>query len=361
MPKSAIVTTIRNTGASLLTFLDYHLHIGFDHIFIFCDDPNDAALPLIPRSPQISVCLNDETLRAKWQNTPIFQQEKYLKTYLDEEVMARQILNTAVAIEIAQQKGFDWLLHIDADELFYLHSKTVPAHFQELDDKEIKHITYLNLECAPELSNGDNFFEEVTLFKTNESLLPGEKYPERQKTLEEWKPQWAPNLFHFYNNGKSAVRLAKGVQPSGVHDFSFSEGRMIFYRLKRRIAKTKWGGKLIDIKKLPASGRKSVVSKNPLILHYACANFDAFWRKYATLGKFSDKWFDRSSIEEKIGKFHLKSRDVVAKDNKEEALDFYNYHVVISEKETIQQLQEMNMLQRINEPAKMINGLRRSG
>ena len=37
--RAAIVTTLRNTESVLASFLDYHLSIGFDHVFLFFDDP----------------------------------------------------------------------------------------------------------------------------------------------------------------------------------------------------------------------------------------------------------------------------------------------------------------------------------
>ena len=42
--RAAIVTTLRNADAVLDDFIAHHLAAGFEHIFLFFDDPRDPGL-----------------------------------------------------------------------------------------------------------------------------------------------------------------------------------------------------------------------------------------------------------------------------------------------------------------------------
>lgn len=42
--KVAIVTTCKGGGETTVSWMAYHLEAGFDHLFMFFDDPNDPAL-----------------------------------------------------------------------------------------------------------------------------------------------------------------------------------------------------------------------------------------------------------------------------------------------------------------------------
>jgi hypothetical protein len=53
----AIVTTCRGAGHTIRSWINYHLHIGFDHLFLFFDDPNDEAIQYIDY-PNDKVCVS---------------------------------------------------------------------------------------------------------------------------------------------------------------------------------------------------------------------------------------------------------------------------------------------------------------
>jgi len=69
------------------------------------------------------------------------------------------------------------------------------------------------------------------------------------------------------------------------------------------------------------------------VLHYACCGFDAFWTKYATLGRFADRWWGEHDIASAIGWFHLDARDVVMSGNREDARNFYRERCVLADPE----------------------------
>ena len=68
---AAIVTTLRNAGKSLDSFIAYHLACGFSRLFLFFDDPLDPDLPRVAGHPAITAIPYDAALRRGWENLPV--------------------------------------------------------------------------------------------------------------------------------------------------------------------------------------------------------------------------------------------------------------------------------------------------
>ena len=62
----AIVTTLKQPGPSLASFLRYHLAIGFSRIFLFFDDPSDPYIEMARKFRHVRIIKNDAHLRRKW-------------------------------------------------------------------------------------------------------------------------------------------------------------------------------------------------------------------------------------------------------------------------------------------------------
>lgn len=318
---AAIVTTLRDAGAVIDSFVAYHLAIGFDHLFLFFDDPADPNLPRLAAHPRITALAHDAALRRQWQSLP-----EYLAQgpFIDREVMARQVLNVGIAMELARREGLDWLLHIDADELFHAPDSSLADHFASADAQSADTIVYPNFEAVPESDDIGDAFREVDLFKVSPALGPGPFTPEGAQLLRA-TPQMPQELFfHFYSNGKSAVRLgARDARPDGVHRF-FGSG---------------------------------VTMHEAFILHYACCGFEAFWTKYRTLGGFSDRWHEKDDIRRAIGPLHLDARDVVATGSRERARHFYRQRIAIQDPERAEALIRHGVLMRIPGPRQLLGSL----
>lgn len=240
--------------------------------------------------------------------------------------MARQVLNAALAMDMARSQGLDWLLHIDADELFFSMKRPAPEHFFEALSQPFDTLSYQNLEAVPEKTDIADPFREVDLFKTPPQAGQDD---DAIRLLLASTPQIPPKRYHFYANGKSAVRLAAhGLRPDGVHRFAGPQAR---------------------------AGN----SPDAYILHYACCGFDAFWRKYALLGKFADLWMDSIDIRSSIGPLHLDARDVVARGDRDAALDFYRRRIAIEDCELVRTLQQHRILARISQPRKLLQNIAR--
>jgi hypothetical protein len=321
---AAIVTTLRDAGDSLDSFVAWHLAIGFDRIFLFFDDPRDPDMARLAGRPHVTTIAHDDALRDAWKALPEYAAFGH---FADREVMARQVLNVGIAMAMARREGLAWLLHIDADELFFSPNHSVAQLFTLSAAQDT--IQFPNFEAVPETDAIGDAFCAVDLFKIPPSLNPGPTTPAGFALLQETPQLPADFHFHFYSNGKSAVRLGAGnVRPTGVHSFA-------------RIG----GGTLTTP---PAA----------YILHYACCGFDAFWKKYRRLGAFEDRWFGRDDIRAGIGPLHLDARDIVATGDRDAARAFYRRRVAIEDPARAEALIGHGILLRIAEPRRLLASIR---
>ncbi|MDN5217507.1 glycosyltransferase family 2 protein [Fulvivirgaceae bacterium BMA12] len=295
-PKVAIVTTLINAGPVLEYFINYHLRIGFNHLFLFFDDPNDSAIRIARQYDAVTVICKDEKLLRRWRKTRLYQRNSAYHKFVHTEVMARQLLNVEIAVQMALKKNISWLLHIDVDELFYSPHMSVQEHFLSLSGK--RSVTYLNHEAVPEAIEIQNYFSEVSLFKKNTSVLDLSQIAFINKQVAF---NFGAKYFLYYSAGKSAAQVNENLFPVSVHAFydDFEH-----------------------------------ISTDPVILHYPVCGFKHFWDKYRTLGDFSDKWFDEISIGNNVP-FHLQARNEIYKNDQQSALSFYRKYIMLDNEEFI--------------------------
>jgi hypothetical protein len=334
-PRTGVVTTLINADKVVNSFIKYHHRIGFDHIYLFFDDPYDRTIGRLNGVKGVTVVVNDRHLQQAWKNTRLYKVKTEYHPYIQVEAMSRQMLNMAIACEMAVNDRIDWLLHIDIDELFYLPDQTVQDHFTMLTRNNIPCCHYSNYEGVPEKFDIDDFFKEVTLFKRNP-----EHYSFRLQSR--YKNHYKDDFFNYYKIGKMAAQVDKIDIPL-LHEVIVKEEkkRLVSYWYERKVKV----GTLI--KRLYTSGSVQF----PVILHYPICGFVHFIDKYRTLGNFEDKWFG----ERDILPFHKKSRDIVRGGNIEATKDFFRKHVMMDEGR-IRELQKEGFLIRVDEPLKLING-----
>jgi len=328
--KVAIVATVRNIGPPLLSFIRYHLAIGFDHLFLFFDDPEDPSIADALTFDRVTVIQHDEVLREKWKKVKLYAS---LAEFIELEVMARQQLNAEVAIQLALERQFDWILHLDGDELFYSPHQTVAGHFESLRARNIQVVEYFNYEAIPERVDIHDYFVEATLFKQNLLGMSAQWLDEKKRKLLLSIPQLTDRFFLFYMGIKSSARLSDSVVPAGPHEFHILKD-----------------GRTMRIMKSAGIDRE----KAPMILHYPCCGLEHLWNKYVTLGTFGDKWYGKVDIANTVP-FHLKARDVVARGDKQAAREFYEQQVVISDESQVRQLIAEGLCRRIHEPSRLIS------
>ena len=204
-----IASTMRGAEKVIDSFIIYHRAVGFDHLFLFFDDPADPALDRARRHDAVTIIPTDDRLRQRWQASTLFAAR------FTDEIMGRQTLNLEIAIDMAAEQGLDWLLHIDQDELFFSARQSVQDHFADLTVRNIDCAMYPNHEAVPERIDVVDFFKEVTLFKKGARAQDGAMFTDRQQALLAAIPQLGAGFFHFYAGVKSAARVLS-TAPGGA-------------------------------------------------------------------------------------------------------------------------------------------------
>jgi hypothetical protein len=314
--------------------------MGFSKLFLFFDDPTDPSIAKAGKYDGVVIIKNDARLRRRWKETNIASTNSYVYAFRKSEPSVRQELNVEIAIRLALNSNIDWLLHIDCDELFYTFHGNAPEHFQSLSDRGIGNVIYANYEAIPETIDVQDYFKVVTLFKRNFELLPHLSLSRRQTKVVERISQLPDRFFLGYANGKSAARINNRLLPDGVH------------RFRSKKAGPSRGASQSE---RPALG--PLICRDAVILHYLCCGFDNFWSKYKTLGAFADLWFKQVDIAKTIGSFHIESRDIISRNSRKVAREFYRNRVVIN-KTSARRLIEADIACRVKEPAKLLRRLR---
>jgi hypothetical protein len=241
----AIATTVLHPGPLLPVWLDYHLR-WVQHIMVYMDDAEER--------PEFERLCEDRpvTLLAGSQVEPQMTPESRL--------ICRQVENMEHAIEHLTELGFTWLLHIDMDELLY--GPLVDSRAWATDPG-VGLVTFTNHEALPVDFETQDPFRDCEYFWVNGV--------DRNAN------------FLAYGNGKSAVRLGRGVEPRGPHSFAGHAGRA-------------WAP--------PAD--------EAMVLHYPYPSYGRWLRKFQHYGRFPEYWFgDRWAGM--ILDFMRRSRDEVQK------------------------------------------------
>jgi hypothetical protein len=323
----AIVSTVRDAGAVLDSFIRYHQAIGFEYIFLYFDDPQDPFVEKLVDYSNVVGILHDAKLRARWRKLRHWQD---MRGHIDTEVMARQVLNCEHATSLAAAAGCDWLLHIDSDEAFACTSGTAPMLFTELTDQGFDLARFMNFEALPEQAEAVDYFRDVTLFKVNPMLRGKLRYSSQQIGVIAQARFPQGDHFNLYGNGKAAGKINRSLVPANVHRF---ERRGLFGR------------------KLEPKG--TIVGDNAVILHYANCGMQQFMTKYKTLGNFQDKWFG----EQDVINFHREARNVCATGDEEAMQRFFHERVMLHPQENLELLLKEGVLARIDAPANLLRQL----
>ena len=231
---NAVTATYDNVSIWLADWIAHHKRY-FKHMFIWVDDPEELELAKSFEEERVSVNLGNQLSHESNSAQAMFRAEQ----------------NTTSAIELATKRGFDWLLHIDSDELFVCNNPNIWNN--PMAGLQI----FANHECCPVWS-ADSPLTQVKNFKINGKMD-----------------------FLLYGNGKSAVRCHEGVAANGPHLFKSYPG-------------------------------EKIAQPYGFILHFACCTFDIWFKKYNKLGAFSNFWWDDPDMPITFD-FHKASRDTIMK------------------------------------------------
>jgi hypothetical protein len=177
-------------------FVNYHLNIGIDEIILFFDDPLDTAIDVFSQYQNVStIACTSEYWFKKSGNTPSVFGDK-------------QITNVNQGVQIAIEKGCDWIVHIDSDELI---NPSTNIKFI-LANCSADALRFSLLEASSEKENYDNIFA-ATLFKEPSS---GRKQT-IAKFLGCFHALYENEYFRGHTASKMAIHVSTKIQMYGVH------------------------------------------------------------------------------------------------------------------------------------------------
>lgn len=269
--RAAIVTTVKDFAALAESWCAYHLAVGFAHLYIYFDDADELkSVDLGSRFPadQVTCIPHDAQLRAAWAHLP---KAAAILPYAASEVQTRQKLNACHAMAQAVKRQLDWLLHIDADELFDPGlAGSATTHFANLSQRGVSTFCYMNFEAVPESHAIRDPFRDVTLFKRSLEIV--EHTPEAVEAVGMWQHRVADSFFYYYDNGKAAARVHPASAPLSVHEWlpGSADGMQHWYSNLRDC----WPGRG------PLGKVVQHLACDARILHYPCYSYEALWVRW---------------------------------------------------------------------------------
>ena len=249
--KICSVSTIKAPLDETLEWVNYHLNLGIDHMYICFDNPKDKAIKKLEKNDKVTCIKCDEN--HLWHLIPpggklsdVNHQEKLE-------------FNAWFVFKLIQDKDYDWMFaHLDSDELMYVKGDL--KDFLSKIKKEIEVICLLPLDSVPEKDYYKSAFQEVTLFR-NLGKIARFYYPHKkllQKVIPFIKKEegnLAGVYFRGHAAGKSIVRTNvkidrfTGHRPIGkegvelVQEFTSRANVLHFNACGFDVWKSKWLGK----------------------------------------------------------------------------------------------------------------------
>lgn len=207
----SIVTTVRTPREVLDRFLQYHLALGADRIFLYFDDP---AMAWLYDDPRIEVTVCDDVY---WSTRK-----------RGARVVGRQVTNGS---EAKARTRSEWLLHIDADELLWCAGNVSDAPAAVPADMDSVHVHNVEAVYTSEPTGSTAF--GTTLFKTQVKPGPG-GMPTRlvERVYGDLARLTRKGLFGHVH-GKSFVRVAGRAEVSIHAPSTTGAGRRLGYRTRR--------------------------------------------------------------------------------------------------------------------------------
>ena len=294
--RAGIVCTQYGAGHGLDAWCRHHLDLGFNHIVLIFDRMEDEAeqahaarLKQQFGREKLTLWSGTSVARERWFGHGDEEVNQHLLKFAGYKtaswsVASRQCLNAGSALIAARDEGLggaplDWLVHLDADEYFYLHGSSrgggdVKQHFEAAESAGLSCLRYVNHEILvsppgqADLPQTDfpqadflqaDFlqadFLQAVLFKKNPLLAAAgfgsvgwHQFATDLKMLQTCKRPY----FNGYFNGKSAVAVRAGRSAAGVHGWHLQSDNPMSTSL--------WAG--------------------PSILHFHCPHATAFVKKY---------------------------------------------------------------------------------
>ncbi|KAL1498754.1 hypothetical protein AB1Y20_014064 [Prymnesium parvum] len=341
---------MRFTASSIDSFICYYLHLGFEAIFIYADDPHDPLVGIARRYPaeRVSVIPRDAALEREYPSLPSWRR---LALFAPTEVQARQQLHCEHCMAACAARGLDWLLHVDSDELLWLprRAAALQHHLRHLSSRGALLFTYRNLEAVPERIECSDPFRELSLLKQHPSQLDAAA-PRVAAAMAYWEERGGGEFFRFYSNGKSIARVGRGVRVcASVHEWelpSEAGGAHGGFTNNPRLRLSNY---------IPH--QRVVVDEacGGVILHFPVCSFAAFWAKrWAALGYASPNHRFRGAT----GGFDQQAHALALRERRAEAEALYRRAMMIESEAEVARQVGAGVCVRMSELAPFVEGAR---
>ncbi len=239
-----MVTTLKADLDRVKQFVAYHRHLGVDEMMLFFDDPTDPAIGEIQHRPGVTAIACDEQY---WRD---------LEGSRPDVVQARQVANVNSVLRTRRDE-FDWLIHIDSDEL--VHAPQGLAKTLKDEGAELSLLQMPVLEAIPADPDDEDPFRSTRLFRRHRPKLA-----EQARQLGAASGFRGRTFLRGHAEGKPVVHLDGTVTRMKIHRaIEYDEARF-----------------------------KRGVSSNIRVLHYDAGSFRdwcAKWRNRGGFGKAAHK------------------------------------------------------------------------
>ncbi len=204
-----MTSTVRAPVKDTLAFAWYHLNVAIDHVFLFLDDPGDPATPELSKSDRITCIPCDG---AHWRSTG---------SPRPGVIEDRQRANANVALDRVREWGFDWIIHVDSDELIHPGRNLREV----LDEVPVRFgaVRFQLMEAVPKTLECDLAFTDMSLFRVQVD-------PTREEAAREAGCSEAfvhGRYLRGHKSSKVAVRTELDVLDLGIHKPSLRSGKVL--------------------------------------------------------------------------------------------------------------------------------------
>ncbi|CAE8600224.1 unnamed protein product [Polarella glacialis] len=214
----AVSCMLRGASENVIdSFVRFHWVTGWNHVFLFFDDPDDPgirhakALEDYSRSKNMAGAgLSVHRMDAEWWDRAKSKSRYYLRREKNDmyegvckkqdahgDLDSRKVIVMDQAILEAHEMGIDWFVHLDIDECVYVPrmQECSSRRFFGSKERNIEAVRLWNHEAIPEETECQDWFRDCTLFQLNRFHCRGFKPPReydqmlRQREGRELEPE----------------------------------------------------------------------------------------------------------------------------------------------------------------------------
>ena len=292
--KIAITTTLKAPKSITSSFINYHLNIGIDHLYLFFDNPNDPSIPIYVNHPNITVirCTAEHWKRVGCNKTS--------------DIEIRQTLNADLAFSLSKQSNIDWIAHIDVDELIYTEKQSIKSILSKLTNSSVSFLSLPPFEAIPKNIKTPNPFTEINTFKVLKHKNSIQETGEASEKLN--SVLFLNEYFRGHTGGKSFTKTNSAIKSLKIHKPQAYANETL----------------------------KETSIENAMLLHFDCYDYKSWFLKWERRYNGSAKFTGRENRNRQFNKFkkHYETG------NQEDLLNLYKKLHIISE-ETIEKLKRL--------------------